>query len=299
VELNGELDVLGSAIDHWIGQFEGAGPLGNQVCGTVRSYDGAEVARHLSPTATRLTTPRGERAIGPTMELYHEGERFWLVDDRWGIAEINLFKSSWRSWILPQRRVDPVTCAQMTVVWPLAQVVRGRGLWLLPGAVAVTGALVLGAFDSVREIEALATAGRRMLGARCACLRQEGDRFTLLPVTEPSTGEPARLEMVLIVGSGRRAAAHATPLDGDAAREALCRAWPMAELHRSRRGVPLKLAGACRCFAVQLSRRGEDFAALLESLAPPKPQVVIARPVRPMGDRRFVRPAVGRYVKVA
>jgi hypothetical protein len=306
VELSGELELLAAGIDRWLGRFAiELAAASSRASGTVRRYDSTEVARHLSPTARRLTPSRGQRTIGPALDVYHEGEHFWLVDDRWGMAQINLFKSTWRSWLLPQPRLDATACTEMAVLWPMAQVLRGRGLWMLPTAAAVArqehaGALLLASCEA--ELPALAAAGYRLLGTRWSCLREDARQFTLLPMAQAAA--PARCDTVIIVRPGRRATVEAKPLSGSgpSAIDALCRAWTMPELHRSRRQFPLKLAHACRCLEVQMSRQPADFAALLDSLAPPpppKPQMVIARPVMPMGTRRFVRPGLSRHARAA
>jgi hypothetical protein len=303
VELSGELEPLAPGIDRWLGYFATEATAPSRASGTIRRYDSTEVARHLSPTALRLTPPRGQRAIGPVLDLYHEGERFWLVDDRWGMAEINLFKSTWRSWLLPQPRLDAAACTEMAVMWPMAQVLRGRGVWMLPSAAAVArqdhaGTLILGSIEA--DLPALAAAGYRVLGTHWSCFREDARDFALLSMA--GAAAPARCDAVMIVRPGRRAMAEAKPLPDPSAIDALGRAWPMPELHRSRRQFPLNLARACRCFEVQLSRKPKDLVELLDSLAPPpapKPQLVIARPVMPMGTRRFVRPSLRRYARAA
>jgi hypothetical protein len=300
VELSGELDLLAAEIDRWLGRFATEVTASSQASGTVRRYDSTEVARHLSSTAVRLMPPRGQRTIGPLLDVYHEGEHFWLVDDRWGMVQINLFKSTWRSWLLPQPRLDATACTEMAVLWPMAQVLRGRGMWMLPSAAAVArqdhaGILLFGSIEA--ELPALAAAGYRVLGTRWSCLREDARQFTLLPMAQAAA--PARCDAVIIVRPGRRATVEARLLSGQSPIDALCRAWPMPELHRSRRQFPLRLAHACRCLEAQMSRQPGDFVALLDSLAPPpppKPQRVIARPVMAMGTRSFVRPGVRRYV---
>ena len=89
--------------------------------------------RHLSPTAKPVA------AMGSTMELYEEGERFWLIDDRWGLTEMNLLKGQFQSWILPRPAIDPGMIVQDAVLWPLAQLLRGKGLSLVPGISVAAG----------------------------------------------------------------------------------------------------------------------------------------------------------------
>ena len=72
-------------------------------------FDGAQVQRHLSTAAVRFPC-----SAGPTADLFYDpvdAERFWLVDDRWGIAELNLLRGRWRAWVLPRPGVDATTVA--------------------------------------------------------------------------------------------------------------------------------------------------------------------------------------------
>ncbi|MBC7773235.1 MAG: hypothetical protein H7210_12120, partial [Pyrinomonadaceae bacterium] len=66
------------------------------ITGVIRPYESEDVLKHVSPGAVPLQSP------DDLMELYHEDERFWLIDERWGMSELNLLKSQWRSWILPR-----------------------------------------------------------------------------------------------------------------------------------------------------------------------------------------------------
>jgi hypothetical protein len=271
--------------------------------GVVRPYEPAEVLRHVSPAAVRLATTTGRSAV---TEIFRDGERFWLVDDRWGIAEMNLFKGTWRSWVLPQRRtlgLEPRECAEMAVLWPMAQVLRGRGLWLLPAAVVVAregcgGILLLAPFGTEQELAALEDGGYRIVGRRWVCLREAGTAGRVMVMPYEEHGEPVACDAVVVIAPGRRGATDVSELRGTAAVEALRRAWPMAELHRSRGQFRARLGGGCRCYEVQLSRRAEDVVAMLGGMsraieaARPKPQVVVARVVPTTGARRFIPPRV-------
>src|SRR5687767_2130445 len=103
------------AIEHALGEFAVAawkqGLQGLPISGMLWPYEQSHVLKHLSPAARRVATN------SDLLELYEDGERFWLVDDRWGIAEMNLLKGQWRSWILPTPAVDAVRCAQAAVLW--------------------------------------------------------------------------------------------------------------------------------------------------------------------------------------
>src|SRR5689334_21220773 len=70
--------------------------------GSVQPYEEKDVLRHLSPKARRVKYP------GISMEVFQERERFWVVDERWGLSQINLIKGQWRSWVLEKRAIDDV-----------------------------------------------------------------------------------------------------------------------------------------------------------------------------------------------
>ena len=39
--------------------------------------------------------------------MYEDGGAVWLVDDRWGMVEVNLLKSQWCAWLLPEPSAYP------------------------------------------------------------------------------------------------------------------------------------------------------------------------------------------------
>src|SRR5205814_3217508 len=94
VELRCDVPQLDAAIDRAFGEFavpqwpDGFVP----VSGTIRPFEQAQVLRHLSSTAAPVPT------TSPVLELFQECERFWAIDDCWGICEINLLKGQWQSW---------------------------------------------------------------------------------------------------------------------------------------------------------------------------------------------------------
>ncbi|HSI36241.1 MAG TPA: hypothetical protein VK986_21840, partial [Tepidisphaeraceae bacterium] len=141
--------------------------------GQIRPYAQAEVVRSLSATAVPLATP-GARG-GHAFELYQEGERFWLVDDRWGLCEINVMRGTWRSWVLPRPTLDPFRVMELAVLWPMAQLLRPRGLFLLP-AVSVarsgSGVLILSPLNLEAELRTLIRAGFGVIGQRWSAARE-------------------------------------------------------------------------------------------------------------------------------
>jgi hypothetical protein len=182
IQLDGEID---RALGCFLGRHPS--PAMPRTIGHIYPFDADQVLRHVSPTARPVS--RGDLAVG----LYEEGERFWIVDDRWGISEINLLRGVWRSWVLPHRAADAVHCMEMAVLWPLAQLLRPKGLHLLPAASVVKddyATLLLSPFGIVPELEALIGRGYKIIGQRWTAARVEHDRVVLLQM-------PGRVERVL------------------------------------------------------------------------------------------------------
>jgi hypothetical protein len=275
--------------------------------GSVRPYEAAEVMRHLSPSAVPVATP------GQLLELYQEGERFWLVDDRWGLCEINVMKGTWRSWILPRPTLDAVRVAEMAVLWPMAQLLRPKGLFLIPAAAAARGdfgLLILSPLNLEGELRALIRAGYNLIGQRWTAVREDGGRIELLgmpgqverdasPRLPGGAGGPqpqrwvdltgefpgtqrqhAFCDAVIVVEPGRRPTAHVNAVAAQRATDTIRRAWPITELHPFRKHGQLshKLGQSCRSWQAQLSRRPEDLLVLLDSIRSPACTALIAAP---------------------
>jgi hypothetical protein len=264
--------------------------------GVIRPYESEDVLKHVSPTAVPIQSP------DDLIELYQEDERFWLIDERWGMCELNLLKSQWRSWLLPHPSLDAVRCAEMAVVWPLAQLLAPRGLHLVPAASIARdgwGVLILCPFGIGPELTALAREGYRIVGQGWTALREEDGRVAMLRVpgqveVERIASDRLRLtealrthwsdltmeypgsalhhafcDTVLIVEPGRRSHAASGEMSSEHAAAHLRRAWPLRELHPHRRRharMPMKLAGACRCHLLQLSQTPQDLIPLLDSI---------------------------------
>jgi len=301
VDLTNQVPILEEAIDHALGSFaEDLLPDGITCAGgAIRRYDGNEVMRHLSPSAVPVATP------GQLLELYQEGERFWLVDDRWGLCEINVLKGTWRSWILPRPTLDPVRVTEMAVMWPIAQLLRPKGLYLIPAVAAVRGGfglLILSPLNLEGELRALIRAGYNLIGQRWTAVREDGGRIELLgmpgqvereaaprlPGHGGHAGQPERwvdltrehcgiqqqhafCDAVLVVEPGRRPTAHVNAVAAQRATDTIRRAWPITELHPFRKHGQLshKLGQSCRCWQAQLSRRADDLLVLLDSIRSP------------------------------
>ena len=297
VVVNNALSALEPAMNRALGEFAiGAFPTAgnlNPIEATIKPYDKDEVLRHLSPTAFAISTPREQ------MELYQDGERFWLIDDRWGLAELNLLKGQLRAWILPEAALDADRVIEQAIIWPLAQLLRGRGLYLLPAAGLVRaeiGLLIVSPFGIEPELTALLRTGFRIIGQRWTALRDEDGRVTMLhlpgrverhrsprlrSVASDPNGEWVDLESefcgsaathatvthVLLTEPGRRPTPLLRQIQKSNALPALRRAWPIAELHPHRVNgqLPAKISRGCEVFAVRLSQRPQDLLELLDA----------------------------------
>jgi len=270
VQLRCDVPAVTEALDHYIEPFiVPAFPQGfGAVSGAIRAYDQREVLKCLSPTARRLA------ATPDFLELYQEQERYWVIDERWGLCEINLLKGSWRSWLLPTAARDPVRAVHFAALWPMAQALRGKGLHLLPASAISRGGssyLILSPFGIDRELTALVQAGWRVIGQSWTAVRHEGGRIELLhlpgyverPVAPAghagllptrdrrSAQTPTWIDLmgeycgaeqrygfcngVIIVEPGRRPTAAMSRIERGRAGVALRAAWPIAELHPHRR----------------------------------------------------------------
>jgi hypothetical protein len=282
----------------------------------IRRFEQTDVLRHLSTSAAPLTV------AGQMLELFQDNERFWLVDERWGLCQMNLLRGHWRSWILPWPTADAAQVVEMAVLWPLAQVLRFRGLHLVP-AISVArgdwGVLIVTPMDLEPELGALIDAGYQVIGQRWTALREEGGRISLLsmpgyvqrmlsvrpggrsaPVQRrvdlheehpPCRRNHAFCESILITAPGRRANARIFELADTEAATALRRDWPIAELHPQRHHGQLAtlLVQRCRCSEVQLSRYPHDFVRLVESI---RPMASVFMPHSTTVQRPQTRPAV-------
>lgn len=308
VELDISVPLVNEQVETWYWPFEADvfPDCVTPTTGVVRRYSAPEVARHLSPTAVPVANP------GQLLELYQEGERFWLVDDRWGLCEINVLKGTFRSWVLPKPTLDGVRVAEMAVMWPIAQLLRSKGLYLLPATSAVrsgSGVIILSPFNLEGELRALIHAGYNIIGQRWTGVREEGGRIDLLQmpgqierewsprIRDASAGSISRwvdltsefcgisqphafCDTVLIVEPSRRPTASVTEVSGQRATDAMKRAWPMVELfpYRKQGQLPMKLKWGTRCWQVQLSRNPKDLLVMLDSIrqAPVVPMLTLA-----------------------
>ena len=284
--------------------------------GWVRQYEESVVLRHLSPTATPV-------AATGTMELYEQDERFWLIDDRWGLTEMNLMKGQFQSWILPNPSVEPAQIVQDAVLWPLAQLLRGKGLNLVP-AISVArdgwGMLIVSPYNIEPELTAMVRAGYKLIGQVWTALREEDDRVAMLRMPGDVQRLPAPqlrggtieqtshwidltteylgcgqnhgfCDTVAIVLPGRRPLPAMRLINRSNAVATLRQAWPIVELHPQRKHsqFPMKLANQCRLFETQLSRRPEDFLNLLDQMRYQHPRPITQPQVQVRVDAKLKR----------
>lgn len=269
------------------------------VNGTIRQFEEGEVMRHLSSRARRVA------CSDPSLELYQDCERFWAIDERWGMAEINLLKAQWRSWVLSGCQIDSLHLAEGAMLWPMAQILRQRKLHLAPAASIVRGGwgvLLLSPFSLEPEMTRLIKAGWRIIGQRWTALRERDGTVEMLHMPLPiekakslalrrrGTGSAikwadlsqefgdcaersALCHAVVMVESGRRSSPRFIDLSLPQAQEALRHQWPIADVHAAPRCGMLanRLAQLCRCAQVQLSHDPAELVLMLETARASEP----------------------------
>lgn len=277
--------------------------------GDIHPYDEQAVSRHLSPTATRIAE------LSPLAELYRENERLWIVDDTWGLSEINLLRRQWRSWVLPGSSLDPVERVESALHLPMAYLLRPQGLHLLPAAAvadADCGVLMLGALSLEPELRSLRRLGLSLVAQRWLVAREDADGVALLTMpgmcaAVPTPKRPASIERsgprwvdlsldpmptrhhafcrtILLFESMRHSRASARPLGRASLQQQLRDRWPIFEPPPARNAASLIAAMSRGAIGwhVQLSRDADESARLMASLlrAEPKlkPSVHLSRP---------------------
>lgn len=295
VQVQSWVEDVVKAFNHLFGPMTLQGPMNDpHVRGLIRPYEPAEVARCVSPRAKRLPSD------DPTIELYQEDERIWMVDERWGMSELNLLKSSWRSWLLPQVRIDPLRLAEQAALWPLAQIARQRGLHAIPAAALIRrgwGVLMLSPIDLGPELIQLVRAGYRLIGQRWCVLRDDAERATMLrlpgaiehrgPGPAAFRRDPAetawidlegefpgsaesrgQCHLAMIVERARQGVGRVNHLGPEEAAEQLRAAWTIAEPHASPRlsSILMKLSQKSQVVRVQLPQDPGHLIGMLNSI---------------------------------
>lgn len=292
VELTSAVPELESQLQRTLGQFtvdDFPGEAG-LIRGSVRRYNEAEVLRRLPVMAQPL------HRHGDLIEIYSHEERIWTIDDRWGMCEINLLRGQWQSWVLKQPKLDSVRLCDAAVLWPLAQLLKHKGIHLIRAASVSRGpfaALLLSSIGLGPELALLMAGGFRLIGQRWTFVREESDQIELLQMpgvverqaTAPfgqtisewedlTTHAPnlsqrhAFCSAVMVAEATRRPRSALSMVELEEAGELLRRSWPIPELHPTRRHAqfPLRVAQLCPCFRLQLSREPRDIVMLFDSL---------------------------------
>ena len=271
---------LAVLVDH----AEGELPFAPAAEGCVLHFDESDVMRHVSADAVPVV--EGDAAYHPLYELFRsrDGGRWWVVDERWGLCEIDLVRRSWRAYVLPEPGLDAVRLFEAAVMWPLAQLLRPRGLHLVPAAsLAVArpgreprGILILGG-DAGPEVRAARDHDLRVVGQRWTALREADGGLELLALPgrtelggrwhDAAAGNACRratADLLLLAGPMRRGRASAVPVDTGAARRLVANAWPIPRLGASgTNDLAATLARRCRVHRAHLARDGGDLCRLL------------------------------------
>ena len=260
--------------------------------GIIRPFDEGDVLRHVSSKARRLAT------ADSGLEIYQDGERFWMVDERWGMAEMNLLRAQWRSWVLENSAMDAVQLAEGALLWPMAQVLRARKIHLAPAVSVIRdgwGILLVAPFSLEPELARMIKHGWRIIGQRwTALIEREGtiemlympgnvEKAKSLSLRRRGTGSAikwidlereyrgcgekgALCHAVIMIEPGRRSSSNFNDLSVVEAQEALRRGWPNADVHPTARAGMLanKLGQICRCARVELSHDAADLMFMLE-----------------------------------
>jgi hypothetical protein len=246
------------------------------ICGFIGPYDGSEVRHRLATEATFL----GRAVDG--VELYRSDDRYWRIDDRRGLVELCTHRNVWRSWLLADGAADSSGAIETGLLWPAAQLLRPRDLFLMP-ALSVArdgwGLLILCPYQLDRETRALTDAGFELIGQGWVGLREAAGQLSMLPIRDrprrgvgglriaasamvgphPGPMQPRRAsgkcDAVLIIEAERRPVPRLRTVNSDQAASALRRAWPMTELHPHRRTgrLPSLLARHCGVYQGQLT----------------------------------------------
>ena len=234
-------------LDRFFAPFAATPQVGGLIAtsGIVKPFDALEVLRNVTPLAAPIAR------VDDLAEVFASDERFWLVHEHWGICQINLLKRQWRSWLLPTPTVEPVRQLEGAVLWPLAQLLKMRGLELIP-ALSIQkddwAALILCPWNLEPEIRRLEIDGYCVIARDWSILRAKEHRVDLLgmpplrknPLTAPSPnsglleivdrqrlGIALECQAVFIIEPGRRTVTRGRTLSPAEAPAILRRAWPL------------------------------------------------------------------------
>lgn len=226
----------------------------HSIDGRLDEYDDRSVARMVSGSARRLG------AVGGLAELWGDGERFWMLDETWGICEINLLRRSWRACLLPRALNEPYRTLDHALFWPLSQLLVRNDMLLVPGASVIhggRGVLLLAPFDLEPELHVYARSGQAVISQRWSSIRFDDGKPLLLTTPgrlersmPPRRGQSASTlgpnwydltglfeakpyawcDLVVVVDPARRSSGVVRSLRGGTGSTALRGAWPIPEI---------------------------------------------------------------------
>lgn len=302
VELQCTIPELEPSLDILLDRSAAGGPVHDDapMGGSVFPFDPGYVLGSL---------PESARHVGQSREfadIYQDEDRFWLIDDRWGMTELHLGARQWRSWILPRPALDSLRVVERSVLWPMAQLMHGRGLHLAPVVSAVKdgfAVLILCRFGIEPELLAMISAGYKIIGQRWTALREEDGRLALLrmpgrserfcaprlrgaaetretwiDLTEEHPGSRqnhAFCDAVMVIGQGRRLQARFAARSVSQGANLLREHWPIDLLLDENHAyeLPERVSAHCRCFEVELSRNPKDLVSMLHSMRYSDPNI--------------------------
>lgn len=274
-----------------------------RVEGVVRPLDPARWHARPSPEASRIAV------ADDLAEVYVDGPRLWLFDDRWGAVEVDLPRARFSAWTLPILRCSPLAALERAVLWPMARLLERRGSWLLRSAAIELhgrGVLIVSIFDAAAELVALLDAGARVVGQRWTAVGAEtpprarglpGPSLTPRGWEDLTQGLPCLrreevecADLVLIdQPRGRRCdAARLTPTDA-----ARLLARITAGIDPGSRSPAATLCRQVNCWRARLSDRAEEARRLAPFSAGPSPTLWIAPGLRRVAAKAG-RPGLAR-----
>ncbi len=261
--------------------------------GVIREFREPDVLRCVSRDAVAVNEQ--DPAYHPLLELFRtpDGSRWWIVDERWGLCEVDLVRRIWRGFVLPEPAIDPVRLFEQCVWWPIAQLLRSSLVHLVP-AVSVgrsgNGVLMLAPFELSSELRHMTGRGIAAIGQRWTAIRKSTDgRPELLPLPgltpeatavrplqlagqtgawtdlAPPVEQSATCRLILVIDPVRRGETTNTPLSPAEAHRALREAWPISPIGPSATTttLPAELAKATTVHRVRLGRDPTRLADLL------------------------------------
>jgi hypothetical protein len=267
------LDELQPLMRAGFGDAAHAEAAGKALRGAIHPFDSKAALANVSAAA------RSAGSNDPPLDVFVDGDRLWLVDDAWGLCEVDLGRQAWQSWMLPGAARDPGACLARGVMMPLACLLARRGLALVPAAAVARGSqasLILAPFPIHYELEELLRAGFRLIASDWTLLRTAGDGVEMLRVGSitsrdlsaeycGTSQQRAMLDTVLIIDPARRGTSRVATLSAGDAAAYIRRSLPLPELPTlpALAQLPARLARSAAAYRVQLALNPRDLRDLL------------------------------------